>query len=208
MTKQLKKYYHSTQFEFSPTARQWILDWYQNKFDTSFGHNTDFNLYNDHAQHVWQTSIVGQELNDFLRAYGADTSYYGINAFVCNLGNPPPHIDTKIDSDLKLCKIKSRFNVMVLGRTDDPLTWWDVDYEDCMDSTFQAPDGNYYPTKVAPATLPDPALSAANVYTPSAFVKTDSVHSVEFTPGPRLIVTVALDKSIEELLDCAGINKP
>ena len=200
------KYFHSTPFEFSPTARLWILDWYEGKFETSFGHNVDFTLYNDHAQHAWQQSPVGQELNAYLKAYGADTSYYGINAFVCNLGNPPPHVDTKVDENLKLCKIKSRFNVMILGDPQDPLTWWDVDYDECADSTFQAPDGNYYPTKTTPDSLPDPVLSVANVYTPSAFVKTDAVHSVAFTPGPRLIVTVALDRTIEELLDCARIS--
>jgi hypothetical protein len=200
------KYFHSTTFEFSPEARQWILDWYESRFETDFGHNIDFTLYNSHAQYTWQQSVVGKELNEYLGTYGADTGYYGINAFVCNLGNPPPHVDTKVDENLKLHKIKSRFNVMVLGKPQDPFTWWDVGYEDCIDSTFQAPDGNYYPTKVAPDELPDPILSLVNVYTPSAFVKTDSVHSVSFTPGPRLIITVALDKTIEELLDCAGIS--
>lgn len=196
----MKKFYHSTKFEFSSDARQWILDRYRDRFDTEFGHNTDFDLYDEQVQAEWQDSIVSQELNNFLKDYGVDTSYYGINAFVCTLGNPPPHIDTKVDRDLNLCRIKSRFNVMILGRPEDPLTWWDVDYNDCMDSTFQAPDGNYYPTKVAPKVLPDPVVTASNVYTPSAFVTTDSVHAVEFTPGPRLIITVAINKSIEELL--------
>ena len=51
--------------------------------------------------------------------------------------------------------------------------------------------------------LGEPTMIASNILTPSAFVKTDCVHTVTCSAGPRLIVTVALNKSIEELADVA-----
>jgi hypothetical protein len=107
---------------------------------------------------------------------------------------------------------------MILGNPNDSLTWWehfDYDHKDIVETKFLAPNGREYTNKSIPGNstqerwdyLGEPSLVARNVYTPSAFVKTDCAHTVDFTPGPRLVVTVALDKSIEELLDNAGISQ-
>lgn len=201
----MKKYYHSTNFDFSPKARQWILEQYKDIFETSIGHDVDFNLYNKDSQIKWHNSLVGIELTQYLSQFNCDTKFYGIGTFVCNLGDPLPHIDTKLDSAGKLHRIKSRFNVMILGNSTDPLTWWNVDYDDIGTTMFVGPDGNQYPTKHV-INLPNESFTARNVYTPSAFVKTDCPHTVNFTPGPRLIVTVALDKTIEEILNSSRVD--
>ena len=131
---------------------------------------------------------------------------------MCTLGNPDPHIDTKTDPITgAVHRIRSRLNVMVMGNPYDPLIWWSsLEYDDprIVETKFLAPNGREYTNKSVPGHdtqsryefLGAPELVARNVYTPSAFVKTDCAHTVHFTPGPRLIVTVALDKSIEELV--------
>lgn len=215
----MKKFYHSTTFDFSPQAKQWVLDKYRAKFEKeTFGHNTDLTQYTEPAQEEWLASSVGQELTAYLATYGCDTKFFGINAILCNLGDPDPHIDTKIDvTDGTVHQIKSRFNVLVLGKSSDTLTWWgDFEYGDSrvVDTQFLAPNGHYYTNKSVPGKskqerwdyLGTPSLIAGNVYTPSAFIKTDCAHTVSCTPGPRLIVVVSLDKSIEEILDSTRVS--
>ena len=199
-------------------ARNWVLDRYAGRLEGNIGHDTDLTQYTPSAQAEWSNSIVGKELNAFLSQYGCNTEFGGINVFMCTLGNPDPHIDTKSDIETGIVyRIKSRLNVMVMGNPHDPLIWWsNFTYDDprITETKFQAPDGREYTNKSVPggdtqgryAFLGAPDHVARNVYTPSAFVRTDCAHTVHFIPGPRLIVTVALDKTIEELLDCAGIN--
>jgi hypothetical protein len=217
LEKQLKKFYHSTAFEFSNQAKAWVLDRYKDKFKEPLGHNTDLTQYLPQAQQEWINSVVAVELKEFLKQYGCGIDYFGINAFVCNLGNPDPHIDTKGDLEGNVYRIKSRFNVMILGNPNDSLTWWghfDYDHKDIVETKFLAPNGREYTNKSIPGNstqerwdyLGEPSLVARDVYTPSAFVKTDCAHTVDFTPGPRLVVTVALDKSIEEILDNARVS--
>jgi hypothetical protein len=208
----LKKFYHSLTFNFSNNAREWILNRYKDRLTGNIGHNTDLTQYTPEAQAEWRNSIVGQELNAFLNQYGCDTEFGGINVFMCTLGNPDPHIDTKADPKTgAVYRIRSRLNVMVMGNPYDPLIWWgSLEYDDprIVETKFLAPNGREYTNKSVPGHdtqsryefLGAPELVARNVYTPSAFVKTDCAHTVHFTPGPRLIVTVALDKSIEELV--------
>jgi len=47
--------------------------------------------------------------------------------------------------------------------------------------------------------LGKPDAEIRNLYNPSAFVRTNCAHTVSVSPGPRLIVTVALDKNIQEI---------
>ena len=210
------KFYHSLKFNFSNDARNWILKRYEGRLTGNIGHDTDLTQYTPTAQAEWADSIVGHELNQFLEQYGVDTGYNGINVFLCTLGNPDPHIDTKSDHEGCVYRIKTRFNTMVLGNSYDPLAWWgSFTYDDprIEDTTFKGPDGKKYINKSVPgrdtqgryAFLGAPDCVARDIYTPSAFVRTDCAHTVHFTPGPRLIVTVALDKTIEELLDSARI---
>jgi hypothetical protein len=211
------KYYHSTTFNFSMEARNWVLDRYAGRLDGLIGHDTDLTQYTPQAQTEWANSIVARELNQFLSQFGVDTGYNGINVFLCTLGNPDPHIDTKSDYEGRVYKIKTRFNTMVLGNPHDPLAWWgSFTYDDprIEETKFLAPNGREYTNKSVPGDdtqgryefLGAPDHVARDIYTPSAFVRTDCAHTVHFTPGPRLIVTVALDKTIEELLDSAGIS--
>jgi hypothetical protein len=211
------KYYHSTTFNFSMEARNWVLDRYTGRLDGLIGHDTDLTQYTPQAQAEWANSIVARELNQFLAQFGVDTGYNGINVFLCTLGNPDPHIDTKSDYEGHVYKIKTRFNTMVLGNPHDPLAWWgSFTYDDprIEETKFLAPNGREYTNKSVPGDdtqgryefLGAPDYVARDIYTPSAFVRTDCAHTVHFTPGPRLIVTVALDKTIEELLDSAGIS--
>ena len=48
--------------------------------------------------------------------------------------------------------------------------------------------------------LGTPNTTKSNLLIPSAFVQTDCAHAVILSPEPRLIVTVALDKTIEEII--------
>ena len=209
----MKNFYHSLTFNFTNDAREWILNRYRDRLTGNIGHNTDLSQYSPEAQAEWRNSLVGQELNAFLNQYGCDTEFGGINVFMCTLGNPDPHIDTKSDYETgKVYRIRSRLNVMVMGNPHDPLAWWSsFEYDDprIEETKFLAPNGREYINKSVPggdtqgryAFLGAPDHVARDIYTPSAFVRTDCAHTVHFTPGPRLIVTVALEKSIEDLLD-------
>ena len=202
----------------SNNARGWVLDRYKDRLVGNIGHNTDLTQYTPEAQDEWRKSLVGQELNAFLSQYGCNTEFGGINVFMCTLGNPDPHIDTLSDPKTgEVYRIRSRLNVIVVGSATDPLVWWGgFEYDDprIENTKFLAPNGREYINKSVPgsdtqgryAFLGAPELVARNVYTPSAFVKTDCAHTVHFTPGPRLIVTVPLDKSIEELVCLNSMN--
>ena len=173
-------------------------------------------------QAIWTHSIVGKELKSFLEPYGCDLSYGGITFFMCNttklfLGNP--HIDsTPKDPSNDLHEymhgssnvIKSRFSVMILGNPDDPLTWWNHMHfgdERMVAHPFKYIDGKEYVAKSVPGDsveerwqyLGEPSYVASNVFAPSAFIKTDCAHTITCSPVPRLMLTVPLNKSIEEL---------
>ena len=48
--------------------------------------------------------------------------------------------------------------------------------------------------------LGTPTEIKSNLLVPSAFVKTDCAHTVSVSAGPRLIVTVAIDKPLHEII--------
>ena len=208
-------YFHQSSFKFSDNATQYILTKYASVFDNNFMHDLDINQYYGNNQTEWHDSIVGHELNTYLKQFKCDTSYYGITTFICNttdtyLGNP--HVDTRIDENGVQTTIKSRLNVLVLGNPTDNMFWWDtMRYGDerMIDSLYKDLNGVEYVSKSVPGKtmrerwdyLSEPTMVANNILTPSAFVRTDCVHTVTCSAGPRLIVTVALNKSIEELAD-------
>ena len=47
--------------------------------------------------------------------------------------------------------------------------------------------------------LGEPTHCEDRLLAPSAFVRTNCPHTVSVSPGPRIIVTVAFDKTIEEI---------
>ena len=178
-------------------------------------HDLDINQYVGDIQTEWYYSIVGHELNTYLKQYKCDTSYYGITTFISNttetyLGNP--HVDTRFDIHHNPSTIKSRLNVLILGNPLDNMFWWDTmryGDEQMVDSSYVDINGIEYVSKSVPGNtmrerwdyLGEPTMTANNILMPSAFVKTDCVHTVTCSAGPRLIVTVALNKSIKELAD-------
>ena len=208
-------YFHQSSFKFSDTATHYILDKYTDVFNNNFMHDLDINQYFGNNQNEWYHSLVGNELNTYLKQFNCDTSYYGITAFISNttdiyLGNP--HVDTRFDKQGNPSTIKSRLNVLVLGNPTDNMFWWDtMRYGDerMIDSSYKDLNGVEYISKSVPGNtmrerwnyLSEPTMVANNILTPSAFVRTDCVHTVTCSAGPRLIVTVALNKSIEELAD-------
>jgi hypothetical protein len=225
-----EKFYHTLDFDLSPEAKKWVLDKYHEKFKEKFFHHDDtMELFSKQAQDEWHSSIVGAEIIDFLKTYGCDTSMAGITTFICNrdeyyVGNP--HIDILCKSlinrvwgtDYKTEKvIKTRLNIMVLGNPEDEMIWWeqfhygnpllaDVDYLDL--STGLPFTCRNVPGKDKADRLKfvgEPSHIARNILTPSGFVKTDCTHTVNCSPTPRLIVTVPLDKSIEELLSFTNV---
>jgi hypothetical protein len=206
-------YYKTSNFDFSAAARSWILNEFGRKFETHFLHDLDVEQFSPEWQNRWHASPAGREIVDFLRSQHLDTGLYGIGAFICNtteryIGNP--HVDNGYSIDMKPFRIKSRLNVMVLGDYRDEMVWWpDWIYGDSRLVTLPFTDsqGNSYQGSAVPgndprerwAYLGEPGVRARNILTPSAFVKTDCAHTVVVNPGPRLIITVALDRDLKDL---------
>lgn len=207
----MNKPYYQTDFNFSELAKQWIINQYKDRFNRKFFHDLDITQYK--FQDEWHNSLAGQELTNFLSKYNCDTSYYGISVFVSNMPydiKSNPHMDIKFSQGNQY-RIKSRFNVMVLGNPEDPMVWWDhIEYGDprLIEHKFQSITGQEYVSKCIPGNDPvarwdylgEPTTKCSNLLTPSAFVKTDCAHAVILSPQPRLIVTVALDKDLSEIV--------
>jgi hypothetical protein len=214
--------YHKLTFDLSQEAKDWVLNRYESRLKEKVWHDFDVSQYTTKgSQQEWHQSIAGKELNDFLSNYRLDSSYFGISAFISNInetyiGNP--HIDSKMDHQLNVYRMKSRLNVMVLGNPEDPMIWWEhIDYDDPVlgNNVYHDIDKTnfVYPKSIPGKTKEDriafvgePSSIVQNVLTPSAFLKVDCAHTVNVSPGPRLIVTVALDKTIEEILNSARVN--
>jgi len=204
--------YHQTDFKFSKRSTKWLTDRYHSTFENKFFHDLDIDPLQ--TQDEWTKSPVNKELKDYLKKYNLNTDYYGIGAFISNwdydyIGNP--HIDLKFGVN-ETFEIKTRFNVIVLGNPEDEMVWWtDWTYADkrLVRHQFKTHNGIEYTSWGIPGngpeerwkTLGEPDFRLPNVYFPSAFVKTNCAHTVHVSPGPRLIVTVALDKTLEEIFD-------
>jgi hypothetical protein len=213
----MNKFYHKLDFDVSKDAREWIIQRYKTKFKDHFYHHDDtIQLFSLELQKEWQDSLVGQEVSEFLSAYGCEKSSYSLTTFLCNTskffpGNP--HVDFKFDRQLVRSPIKTRLNVMILGNPEDEMVWWDhVAYNSpsLIDVEFKDAGTGLsvnYPTVPGETKedrlnfLGNPTCVAKDILAPSAFVKTDCAHTVNLSPIPRLVLTVALDKTIEELLE-------
>jgi hypothetical protein len=211
-------FYHKLDFDLSPVAKQWVVDRYAERFKENFWHDADMTqVFSGDAQQEWIEGPVGQELIPFLATYGCDASHQGITAFISNTqesypGNP--HLDIKVDQDLRQDIIKSRINIMILGNPNDEMVWWDwLSYGDerlqeteyttyvfNQERKFKCVNvpGDTKPERLA--FLGEPTHRASSLLTPSAFVRTDCAHTANLSPGPRLIVTVSFNKTIDEIL--------
>jgi hypothetical protein len=222
------KYYHKLDFDLSPAAKQWVVDRYRDKFTEKFYHHDDTKeFFSKQFQDEWHASPVGEEISNFLKTYNCDCEL--IYTFVCNRdeyypGNP--HIDIQCKSlfnsvlGTSLTEevvVKTRLNIMVLGNPNDEMVWWgDFHYKNPLLKDVEYIDlstGHPFTCRNVPgATKEDrlkfvgtPDCVARNILTPSAFVKTDCAHTVNCSPVPRIIITVPLDKSIDELLSFANV---
>ena len=207
-------FFHRTSFDFSQQAKDWILDRYTGRFNRNFNHNLDSTQGTIQIQQEWHRSIAGRELIEFLAQYNCNTSHFGISAHVSNQAVNAmcnPHIDFITTKDGMRNNVLSRFNVLILGNPLDTMHWWpDMLYNHpaLVDITRKNNQTGFeFKSKVVPGdTIQDrinflgtAPIIEANVSLPSAFVKTDCVHSVNLSPGPRLVITVAFNKSVDEI---------
>jgi len=207
-------FYYKTNFAFSDQAIFWIKNKYKNKFDSKFCHDLDMSQAKLSIQQQWQLSPAGVELVSFLKQFDLDIKYLGIGLFMSNQdewyeGNP--HIDIKFSSGVDR-PIRARFNVLVLGNPEDDMIWWGsytYDSDNLVLNKFKTIDGHEFTSRSIPGNSPrerwehlgTPTERVKNLLTPSAFVKTDCVHTVNVSPGPRLIVSVAFKESFEEIVE-------
>jgi hypothetical protein len=214
-------FYHKLDFDLSQEAKQWVIDLYREKFKTTFYHDCDTSQIADEVlQQQWQQGPVGRELLPFLATYGLDASYYGITTFISNTAEPypgNPHIDFKFNREMVQSPIKSRINIMILGNPDDEMVWWDwlgcddtrlSEAEYTSDITGQTFTCRNVPGDSKPERLKyvgEPTHRAGRLLSPSAFIKTDCAHTANLSTGPRLLVTVAFGKTIEEILSLNNI---
>lgn len=208
----MNKFYTSSNFKFSPAANQWVLDRYRLRFDQNFFHDLDITQLDINSQQEWKTSIAGTEIIEYLQSIGCDSDYYGIGVFISNsdqMINSNPHCDVRFKNKTQ-SKIKTRFNVMVLGNKDDEMVWWpEYVYGDTRftESHFTSLTGQQYTSWCIPGNnsserwqwLGPPVVRSTPLMNTSALVKTDCVHAVVISPGPRLVVTVAIDKDLEQI---------
>jgi hypothetical protein len=201
--------FHKTTFDFSQESKNWILDRYKNHFNKNFYHNLD--LDQRKLQYEWREVSAGKELLDYLLQYNCDTSNLIITAHLANLENQHygrPHVDKE-----KQQIVTTRFNILIKGNAEDPMFWWtDFHYTDSrLYTVTQISTRTGLPFKglTMPGTtiaekmeyLGPATLTESNLLTPSAFVRTDYVHNIQLSPGPRLVITVGLNKTIEELIN-------
>ena len=220
-------YYLPTNFDLSNAARKFTLEQYRDRFKENFYHGEDTLECSSQRQHMWKNSIVGREINEFLQSYGCDIFWDEILFFISNtketfLGNP--HIDSKLEeveetfTHNQSSRIKTRFNMRILGNPLDTMTWWKhMHFGDprLVDHEFKYITGETYFSKNIPGNtmherwdyLGEPTCVANNYLLPSAFVKTDCAHTVTCSPGPRLILAISLNKTIEEISNHLQIDK-
>ena len=217
----MNKFYHKLDFNVSEDARKWIIQRYEIKFKERFFHHDDTRqLLSPGLQKEWKDSLAGQEIAEFLSNYGCDQSSYSLTTFLCNTVNfypGNPHVDFTFNQRLVRSPIKTRLNIMILGNPKDEMVWWDqfpYSSPSLIDVDFKDAGTGFnlrYPTVPGDTKddrlnfLGDPTYVAGDILAPSAFVKTDCVHTVNLSPRPRLILTVALDKTIEELIEYTAI---
>jgi len=212
--------FHQTEFNFSLEAKSWIIARYSSHFNENFFHNLDGSQVK--FQHEWRDSLAGQELLNFLSQYVNDTSDLIITAHLCNTKVKSmglPHIDYARPNGVDRELIATRFNVMVLGNPEDIMYWW-TEFDDLHPALTEttlitARTNRSYPAKTMPGKNTQEKLEylgkatgkAENLLTPSAFVRTDCVHAICTSPGPRLVVTVGFRQKINEIVNLLAVDK-
>lgn len=182
------------------------------KFESKFGHKVSF-----------KDSPVLEELQNYLENFGIPKEYFineknGPDVFLANNVNVKlhsPHIDETLEYDDKfpggVKPVLTRFNSFIKYSPYEDMWWWEnvVPGSPLID-TYETKEfverlGIKGKTSVQKLSyLGPPSHVAKSLYldTSSAFIKTDCAHSISLrSPGIRFGITVALDKTIEELLE-------
>lgn len=202
--------YYQTDFEFSTSAKNWALAQYKDVWNNYFSHDARYNI----VQNMWQLSQIGKELKSYLKNYNLNCSYAGINIFLSNFPcqvKTNPHVDILHVNGNQL-PIKSRFNVMILGNVEDPMVWWDhfkYGNPNHLPKTFVNTLGHSYNSLAVPGEtieerwnyLGSPSTIKGKLLITGSFVNTFSAHALEISAGPRLIVSVAIDQYLEDIID-------
>lgn len=205
--------FHQTNFNFSPESKNLILRFFQKKFEVEFEHDLD-PTSGPEMNNLWSIGLPGKELRSFFKNYKINLSLCRLDAFISNSqhwyqGNP--HIDVNHKSSSHSEIIKTRFNVLVLGNAEDSMFWWPNfkwPDEKLARYNFSNSSGIIYESWAVPGEtlidrwnyLGNSYVEKKNLLTPSAFVRTDCIHTVHVSPGPRLIITVSIDQTLEDIL--------
>ena len=206
-------YYFQTDFDLTEKTKSLVKQKFAKIWNTNFEHDAEYLILRD----IFSIPTIGKELRSFLKVYNLDLQYAGVNTFVSNTKTytkTNPHID--ILHKKTLLPIKSRFNIMILGDPNDPMLWW-------KSFTFGNPNhtkhkftyfGNEYESLGVPGNtieerlkyLGQPDIIKHNLLTPSAFINTFSAHALEISPGPRLILSIPIDKHIHQYCPKSVVN--
>jgi len=174
-----------------------------------FIRNFYHDLYNG-ISNVFFRSLPGKELQEYFK--GLDLlDYIGkAQAFLSNQeewyrGNP--HLD--LTPGMTPSIIKTRMNILILGNSNDKMYWWNhindinqLELKEFIDITGM----KYKSYGVKGETIDErwdnlgsPSFIDSKFLEDSAFVKTNCVHTVNVSPGPRLVLSIPLDIDIEKI---------
>ena len=205
-------FYYQTDFDFSPSAKQYIKNIYKHKFNQNYYHDLDSSKLID------PISPPGREIIKFLSKYNLNIKYQGIMAFTSNSdtwfeGNP--HVDI-IRINGEQVPIRTRFNIMIEGNINDTMYWWkDISWgsDQLVQNKFTLRSGHSYDSYSIPGNSPkerwdyigEPSDKKDKLLTPSAFVRTDCTHTVNVSAGPRLIISVAFAETFDDIVSRLNI---
>jgi hypothetical protein len=205
---------------------------YLNKFvayDKYSTANSEKNILNKKI--TWQGTKALEELRDYLSSWGIARDYVGSelcgpDVFISNsqIHAQPgwPHIDghkwDNINPNKRL-PVLTRFNVVIEYNPDDPMHWWedvtpghpmvgqiDHNVNGHRNNQYLAIKGANHKEKWN--NLGTPSTTKHGLYKNhcSAFLRTDCAHCLDINkPGFRLVVSLALDCTLEELYKRRGL---
>jgi hypothetical protein len=220
------KTYLQTDFKFSDEAFNWIVKSYSFINDKRIGHNLyrSFELSKHFNESViWKNTLAFNEVMSYLTQYGIDPTLYGdtVNGpdvFISNRSASSghyPHIDQTRNFNTNtpgyVFPVKTRFNIPIYHNPDEDMYWWDevtpghklvgpvkVNENFTQLLGIRGLDCEEKLKNLGPPTSINRGIFKNHT---SAFVRTDCAHSISAKQsGVRLIVTLALDYSINELL--------
>lgn len=199
-------FYKKSSFNFTDKSQFYIKNIFKDLFISNFCHDL-----RDIVPDGFLITPPGKELVKYFFTLGLLKNIKKIQVFVSNLdtwyiGNP--HVDLTHDNIPSL--IKSRFNILVLGNPADQMHWWkeinSIDQLKLQEYTYFN-GGKYFSYGIPGDTIDQrwtylgpPTCSIADLLTTSAFVKTNCVHTVNVSPGPRLVITAILDIDLEDII--------